>query len=128
MMGVGWIEAANALSLPMGATGLLILGVVSFIRALPSLRRVRMESDTSLRHALDDGAQKHIDRLEKHIERQDKRLRDIEERMEECERERAQMRGEIAELRAMLAARGEIRQRAQLIVAADRLEERERAK
>lgn len=127
-MGVGWIETAQALTFPAGAFGLLLLAVVSFIRTLPSLKRVRMETDASLRQSLDDGAQKHIDRLEKHIERQDRRIHDIEERMEECERERAEMLGRLAQLEGLLAARGEIRQRAQQIIAAEKLEEKERVK
>lgn len=76
------------------------------------------------RASLDAGTEKHIDRLEKLIERQDEKIRLLEERQEECERERAEMRGELAQMRAMLAARGEIRQRAQQIVAADKLEEK----
>lgn len=106
-------------------SGALAIAIAAWVRSRPDMRRAEVEGkkvDLAGHAALDAGTQNHIDRLEKHIERQDKRIREIEERMEKCERERAEMRGEIVELRAALNSRGEIRQKAALVVAADKLE------
>ena len=114
----GWIATAQALTPPFGVLAALLWAFIAIVRIQPLMRRARIDGDAALRLSTAQGTQQLINVMREHIDRQDKRIAEIEERMEECETERAEMRGRIAYMEAMLAARGEVRQRIQTEVSA----------
>ena len=77
--------------------------------------------------ALDQDTRFVIENLKGEVERLLKRVSVLEEGYAECKEKHAKSEAEVARLNALLLARGEIRERAQLIVAAERLEHRNHA-
>lgn len=71
---------------------------------------------------LDDTSAKLIAGLEKRIETLTDRLDAVEKMLAECQKMHAKSEAEVLKLRAIVDGKGEIAQRAQQVVAADRLE------
>lgn len=76
--------------------------------------------------ALDAGTQRLIEGLEKRVNALTDRLDQVERDLAECNHKHALAEAEVAKLNAILLSRGEIRERAQLIVAAERLTDKGR--
>lgn len=62
-----------------------------------------------------------ITRLDDRVAKADIRIDTLEAEVRDCHREKSQLEGKVIKLEAAIEARGEIRQRAAEIVAADRL-------
>lgn len=77
---------------------------------------------------LDDTAAKLVAGLEKRIETLTSRLDAVERMLAECQKMHAKSEAEVLKLKALLDGKGEIAQRAQQTVAADRLEQAEKIK
>jgi hypothetical protein len=69
--------------------------------------------------------QREIGRLVKRVEAAEDAAERAVKGQRACEEREAKLRGEVVELRAIIQSRGEVRQRAQLIVAADKAEARQ---
>ena len=124
---MGWLEIAQALTAPFGVFAALLWAFIVLVKIQPQLRRVQADNEASLRASTADGAERHIQRLEKHIadlmrwRKEDAaKIRALEERTEECEAERAELKARIVQLEAYHQARGDARQHAALIVAAEK--------
>lgn len=73
---------------------------------------------------LDAGTDKLISGLERQLAAALTRLEAVEKGLAECQRKHAESDAEVLRLRAIIDGKGEINQRAQAIVAADRIEQR----
>ena len=73
---------------------------------------------------LDAGADKLIGALEKRIETLTQRLDAVEHLLADCQRLHSKSEAEVMRLTAIVEAQGEIRQRAQQVVAADRMDQK----
>lgn len=81
---------------------------------------------------LDEGTQKLIDRMEKQINAliegdkiKEKRISDIEKELAECRKRDAESKAEVARLKALMQGYGDARDHAQVIIASERLQDRE---
>lgn len=68
--------------------------------------------------------QREINRLVKRVEQAEDAAERATKGQRACEEREANLRGELVELRAIIQSRGEIRQKAALVVAAEKLEAR----
>jgi hypothetical protein len=72
---------------------------------------------------IDAGTDKLIQALERQVEALSKRLEAVENSLADCQRKHAESEATVLRLQAIIDGKGEIAQRAQAIVAADRLAE-----
>ena len=70
---------------------------------------------------IDKATNELIDALSTQVKTLTERVTTVEKALQECKDEHSKSKAEVLQLRALLEARGEIRQRASEIVAADRL-------
>ncbi|HKY82607.1 MAG TPA: hypothetical protein VJM09_14165 [Sphingobium sp.] len=73
---------------------------------------------------LDAGADKLIGALEKRIETLTSRLDAVEHMLADCQRMHSKSEAEVLRLTALVEAQGEIRQQAQRVIAADRMDQK----
>lgn len=83
MPSITWVQAAQALTLPGLVLVALIAALTAFIKVLPQLRRVQMESDGSLRTDL----MKMIAEQNVKIEAQGARISELERLLRQAEAE-----------------------------------------
>ena len=103
----------------------LVFGLAAWwVRGMADRRRAANEGlgiESAATKALFEQLQAEIERLTKRIERQDERIAALEAEVRDCEHARAVAEAEVLRLRAINDVQGEARQRAQQVVAAERL-------
>jgi hypothetical protein len=118
-----WNDVLGIAGLTPGGLGIWVLvgGLVAWwIRGMADRRRASNEGVTAESKA----SEAQFMRLEREIGRMLGRIEALEKGLAECEHRHAVAEAEVFRLRAMNDARGEIRQRAQEVVAADRANDR----
>lgn len=105
--------------LGIGSAFLVVRWIAKFIAERWDKREAHLDADAAL---IDGKKNSLIDRLEADIKRLTERMGKVEAELEECKRLHAEERAKRLELEALMMAKGEIRQRAQIIVAADKQE------
>lgn len=108
----------------------LVFGLAAWwVRGMADRRRAANEGvgvESAATKVLFDQLQAEIERLTKRIEKQDERIAALEIEVHEERIARAKAEAEILRLNAFNAVQGEVRQRAAQVVAAERIEGREK--
>lgn len=111
-----------------GTGGLVLFGMIKLLDFISGRMDKQGEVNVASAKRLDEATYKLIENLEKRLDALTERLGRVEGELIECRAQHALCETELGKLRAILQGSGDLRQQAQNIVAADRLQDRAVAK